>query len=71
MSTGKRRVFSREFKVSAVKRMLAGEHVASLASELQITSAQLSKWCWHFRRGGPARTATGLSASQSLWRAGA
>ena len=53
MSTGKRRVFSREFKVSAVKRMLAGEHVASLASELQITSAQLSKWCWHFRRGGP------------------
>lgn len=53
MSTGKRRVFSREFKVSAVKRMLAGEHVASLASELQITRGQLSKWCWHFCRGGP------------------
>ena len=52
MSTGKRRVFSREFKVSAVKRLLAGEHAAALASELQITRGLLSKWCWHFRRGG-------------------
>jgi transposase len=53
MSTGKRRVFSRDFKVSAVKRLLAGEAAATLASELQVTRGQLSKWCWHFRRGGP------------------
>lgn len=53
MSTGKRRVFSREFKVSAVKRLLAGEHAGALARELQITRGQLSQWCRHFRRGGP------------------
>ena len=52
MSTGKRRVFSREFKLSAVKRMLAGEPVATLASELQISTGHLYKWCGHFRRGG-------------------
>jgi transposase-like protein len=53
MSTGKRRVYSREFKVSAVKRMLAGEHAAALARELQIPAGHLYKWCRHFRRGGP------------------
>lgn len=53
MSTGKRRVYSREFKVSAVKRMLAGEHAAALARELQIPAGHLYKWCKHFRRGGP------------------
>ena len=52
MSTGKRRVFSREFKVSAVKRLLAGEAAGVLAGELQITRGQLSEWCRHFRRGG-------------------
>jgi transposase len=53
MSTGKRRVFSREFKLSAVKRMLAGERAATLSSELQIPAGHLYKWCSHFRRGGP------------------
>jgi transposase-like protein len=53
MSTGKRRVYSRGFKVSAVKRMLAGEHSAALARELQIPASHLYKWCRHFRRGGP------------------
>ena len=54
MSTGKRRVFSREFKLLAVKRMLAGEHPATLSRELQIPAGHLYKWCRHFRRGGPA-----------------
>ena len=53
MSTGKRRVFSREFKLSAVKRMLAGESVAVLSRELQVPAGHLYKWCRHFRRGGP------------------
>jgi transposase-like protein len=52
MSTGKRRAFSREFKVSAVKRLLAGEPAAALARELQISTGQLYQWCGHFRRGG-------------------
>jgi transposase len=52
MSRRKRRVFSREFKLAAVGRMLAGESAAALARELEVASGQLYKWCDHFRRGG-------------------
>ena len=53
MSTGKRRVFSREFKISAVERVLAGEAPAALSRELQVPAGHLYKWCMHYRRGGP------------------
>lgn len=52
MSEGKRRVFGREFKLSAVKRIVAGESVAALARELQVPSGQLYGWAAHFRTGG-------------------
>lgn len=52
MSKRKRRVFSREFKVSAVKRMISGESAASLSQELGVPKGHLYQWCWHFRRGG-------------------
>lgn len=52
MSEGKRRVFSREYKLSAVNRMVAGESPTSLSQELGIPKGHLYKWCWHFRRGG-------------------
>jgi transposase len=52
MSKRKRRVFSREFKLSAVQRMIAGEHTAELAHELGIPSGHLHQWYGHFRRGG-------------------
>jgi transposase len=52
MSKGKRRKFSREFKLSAVKRLLAGETAAALSRELQVPSGHLHNWCGHFRRGG-------------------
>jgi len=52
MSKGKRRVFSREFKLSAVKRIAAGESVAALSHELGIPTGHLYQWCEHFRRGG-------------------
>jgi transposase-like protein len=52
MSEGKRRVFSREFKLSAVKRMMAGESAAALSRELKVPSGHLYKWCTHFRAGG-------------------
>lgn len=52
MSEGKRRKFSREFKLSAVKRFLAGESAAALSRELQVPSGHLYNWCGHFRRGG-------------------
>ena len=53
MSEGKRRKFSREFKLSAVKRILAGESAAALSRELQVPSGHLYNWCGHFGRGGP------------------
>ena len=53
MSQEKRRVFSREFKLSAVQRVLAGESPAAVSRELQVPGGHLYKWCRHFRRGGP------------------
>ena len=52
MSEGKRREFSRELKLSAVKRMLAGEKVSVLSRALGVPSGHLYKWCKHFRAGG-------------------
>ena len=52
MSKGKRRVFSREFKLSAVKRLLAGESAGSLSRELKVPRGHLYKWCTHYRCGG-------------------
>jgi transposase len=53
MSKGKRRVYGREFKVSAVERLLAGETTAALSRELRIPTGHLYQWCMHYRRGGP------------------
>lgn len=53
MSTGKRRIFDPQFKVSVVERLMAGESAAGLCRKLQIRSSQLSRWCAHFRRDGP------------------
>jgi transposase-like protein len=52
MSEGKRRVFSREFKLSAVQRVLAGESPVAVSRELQVPGGHLYKWCRHYRRGG-------------------
>ncbi len=52
MSKGKRRVYSREFKLSAVKRALAGESVEALSRHLGVPSGHVYKWCQHYRAGG-------------------
>jgi transposase len=52
MSGRKRRVFSREFKLTAVQRMLGGERVSELSRELGVPSGHLYQWYDHFRRGG-------------------
>jgi transposase len=49
---GKRREFSREFKLTAVKRVLAGERVTALARELQVPSGRIYSWVHHYRQGG-------------------
>src|SRR6266403_6127178 len=47
------RVFSREFKLAAVRRMLAGENVSALARELAVLRKDLYVWRDRFRAGGP------------------
>jgi transposase len=48
----RRRVFSREYKLSAVQRMLAGESTKALSRELGISGDHLDRWCQKFRLGG-------------------
>jgi transposase-like protein len=52
MSTGKRRVFTREFKLAAIERVLAGEMAKTICKQLQITPSHLSNWCERYRRHG-------------------
>jgi transposase-like protein len=47
------RVFSREFKEAAVRRMLGGEKVRALAEELRVWPKLLYAWRESFERGGP------------------
>src|SRR5471032_1753987 len=47
------RLFSREYKLAALRRMLAGENVSALARELGIRRKYLYQWRERFRAGGP------------------
>src|SRR5271165_666274 len=40
-----KRRFTREFKLTAVRRMQVGEPVARLARELEISPGELYRWC--------------------------
>jgi transposase len=53
MSTVKRRVFNREFKVLVIERLMGGESAAALCGELHISRGRLSEWCREYRRHGP------------------
>jgi transposase-like protein len=53
MSKKSIRVFSREFKLKVVRRMLAGENVSALARELKVLRKDLYVWRKRFRSGGP------------------
>jgi transposase-like protein len=46
------RIFSREFKVSVIRRMLAGENVSAIARELQVRRRALYLWRDRFQAGG-------------------
>src|SRR5580704_10407165 len=48
----RRRIFSREFKLSAIERMLGGESTRALARELGVDPKHLHQWCHRFRMGG-------------------
>lgn len=66
MSEGKRREFGREFKLSAVNRILAGERVSALSRAIGVRPGQLYKWCKHFRVGGRGGSAAGAPAPQRV-----
>src|SRR5215471_9556920 len=53
VSKTKRRVFDPEFKLSALKRYVAGESATTICRELQIRRSLLSKWGAHFGQEGP------------------
>ncbi len=48
------RIFSRELKLSVIRRMVAGENVSALARELQVRRKDLQVWRDRFRVGGAA-----------------
>lgn len=47
------RVFSRALKLTAARRMMAGENVSALSRELQVLRKDLHYWRTRFRAGGP------------------
>ena len=53
MSKSIARVFTREFKLSVLNRMAAGENVSALARELKLRRKLLYAWRDNFRAGGP------------------
>src|SRR5258705_220533 len=46
------RVFSRQFKESAVRRILAGEKIRTVAAELRVRPQLLYTWRDHYEQGG-------------------
>jgi transposase-like protein len=46
------RIFSREFKLEAVRRILAGERIRALSQELNVLRKDLYVWRDLFRAGG-------------------
>jgi transposase-like protein len=48
----KKGVWGRELKISAVKRMLAGENTTALAKELKVRRTMLYRWRDSYRRDG-------------------
>ena len=46
------RIFSREFKEAAVRRILAGEKIGTVADELRLRSQLLYTWLDYYEQGG-------------------
>jgi len=69
------RVFSREFKLGIVRRLLAGESVSALGRELKLSRKDLYAWRDRFLSGGaqalrgrgrPPQAASGAAAPATL-----
>lgn len=51
-NSGKRRIFTPEFKLKAVRRLLKGESVAALSADLSVARKDLYAWRRAYRIGG-------------------
>jgi transposase-like protein len=47
------RIFNREFKEAAVRRILAGEKIRAVADDLGLRRQLLYTWLDYYERGGP------------------
>ena len=47
------RIFTRQFKEAAVRRVLAGERIRTVASELRVRPQLLYAWRDYYEQGGP------------------
>src|SRR5438874_8040403 len=52
MTDETKRLFSRDYKLAALRRVLAGENVSALARELGVRRKYLYQWRERFRLGG-------------------
>jgi transposase-like protein len=68
-TTDGRRLFSREFKVSAVRRVLGGEPIGKVARELEITSSLLWGWKKRVQELGEEHLFD-VGARRGQWRSG-
>jgi transposase len=64
------RVFSRAFKLAAVRRMIAGEDVSALSRELRVLRKDLY-WRTRFGAGGPEALRCKGSTEEDRGRAAA
>jgi transposase len=66
----KARVFSREMKLAAIRRMMAGVSVGALARELKLRRHLLYLWRDSFRAGGSTVAICGRARERSggWWR---
>ena len=46
------RIFTRQFKEAAVRRILAGEKIRTVATELRVRPQLLYTWRDHYEQGG-------------------
>jgi transposase-like protein len=68
MPAQRSRVFSREFKEAAVRRILAGEKVKALAAELQVWPKLLYHWWDRYEWGGvEALVPPGRPPRSAVW----
>jgi transposase-like protein len=65
------RVFSRAFKLAAVRRMIAGEDVSALSRELRVPRKHLYYWRTRFGAGGPEALRCKGSTEEDRGRAAA